>query len=80
MSTADIVKLIYKLPENQQWKVVMDVLQKLQQQNNDGKLAEPGTPMSMEVFKQRISKAEKDVLEGNVLSTQEVRNRLKAWK
>ena len=76
MSAADILKLVYNLPENQQWQIVMKVLQKLQQQS----LAEPGEPMSLETFKKRIAKADQDILEGKTFSTEEVRNRVKKWK
>lgn len=80
MSSADIVKLIFQLPEHEQWQVIMRVLKKLQPQTVEQNLAEPGEPLTLEGFKERIYQTEQDILEGNTFSSEEVKERLKKWK
>lgn len=80
MSTTEIIKHIFALPQSQQWKVVLGVRQKLQTENTGEDMSMPGESMSMEIFQQRISMAEKDIVDGRVFSTEEVRRRLNSWK
>jgi hypothetical protein len=80
MSTTEIIRQIFALPENQQWQVVLGVLHKLQDQQAEAGLASPGEPMSLETFKQRLAKAERDIVAGRVYTTDEVRKRLNTWK
>lgn len=80
MSTREIIDQIISLPENQQWQVVLGVLNRLQGQHADTGFASPGEPMSLEAFKQRLAKAEQDIPTGRVYTSEEVRKRLDTWK
>jgi hypothetical protein len=79
MSTKEIIQEIFALPENQQWQVVMNVLHQLQEQRTEKELASSGDLMSMEAFQERLAKAEQDIAEGRVFTSQEVRDRVKTW-
>ncbi|MEL6673793.1 MAG: hypothetical protein AAFR61_16425 [Bacteroidota bacterium] len=77
MSTKEIIQHIFSLPKKQQWEVVKEVLEQLQAETSETNLAGSGEAMSMEAFKERIKKAESDL---DLLSTEEVRQRLASWK
>ena len=80
MSAKEIIQQITTLPESQQWQVVLAVLQLLQNQTSEISMATPGEPMSMDVFKLRLEKAEQDIEARRVYTTDEVRKRLDSWK
>ena len=77
MQTETLIEQVQALPEADQWKIVMALLQQLQDKQPPPHL---GEPMSMEAFQQRIAQAEADVEAGRVFSSQEVRNQVRKWK
>ena len=80
MSTREIIEQIAALPENEQWQVVLGVLNQLKGQHLDTGFASPGEPMSMEAFSQRLAKAAQDIEAGRIFTSDEVRKRLDTWK